>query len=171
MKIRADRFCSLSTSPSWQAWLFHFDVTIYRRFIRRLQESRGCNQNREIMVELLKEIEAVDGGLDKLMEFLGKHYPHMIVGDAKPATVAPANNVFPDFNPDILTYPHRRVFENQNRRELEKEVKGFLVGKAKSDFVISDGRAYVEYLEQSEADLPVPLKSWLIAAWRSKHKS
>lgn len=179
MKVKVDKFCSLSTSPSWQAWLFHLDAAIYRKFMRRLQESRGCNQNKDLMVELLKEFEQIPGAVEKLFEFLSKHYPHMILKEDQP-TKAPAKSqpapapkpnlggaVFPYFNPQILTYPRRQIFEGD---DLERRAKEFLLDKLKSDFVIVDGKAYVEYLERADAQLEskIPQKNWQIAAWRLK---
>lgn len=172
MKVKVDKFCSLSTSPSWQAWLFHFDVPMYRRFMRQLQESRGCNQNRDIMVELLKEMEKIPGGVEKLFEFLEKHYPHMIVREQKaeakkaPAPVkSPVGPVFQHFNPNVLTYPRRQVLEGE---DLRQRVQEFMLDKIKGDFVIVDGKAYVEFLERGDAPLAdkIPAKNWQIAAWR-----
>lgn len=170
MQVRVDKFCSLSTSPSWQAWLFHLDMPIYRRFMRRLQESRGCNQNKDIMVELLKELEKVPDAVEKLFEFLTKHYPHMIVKDAQSAAASKkkvSSAVFQYYNPNIRTYPRRQIFEG---KDLEKQVREFLLDKIKSDYVIVDGRAYVEYLEQEDAKIAakVPVSNWQIAAWRLK---
>jgi hypothetical protein len=181
LKVKVDKFCSLSTSPSWQAWLFHLDAAVYRKFMRRLQESRGCNQNKDLMVELLKEFERMPGAVDKLFEFLSKHYPHMIVKEqqsqppkivdkAEPVAVpklGQGGTIFPYYNPQILTYPRRQVFEGG---DLDRRVREFLLDKLKSDFVIVDGKAYVEYLDRSDAQLvnKIPQKNWQIAAWRLK---
>lgn len=169
-KVKVDKFCGLSTSPSWQAWLIHTDISLYRKFRLRLQESRGCNQNRDIMVELLKELEQIPGATEKLFEFLKKHYPYMIVDEsvapsASPIPVTDAGPIFPHFNASILTYPRRQVFEGPN---LQKRLQEFLLDKIKSDSVIVDGKAYVEYLERGDAALvdKVPQKNWQIAAWR-----
>ncbi len=178
MKVKVDKFCSLSTSPSWQAWLFHLDAAIYRKFMRKLQESRGCNQNKDLMVELLKEFEQVPGAVDKLFDFLQKHYPYMIVKDqadakpkAAPVSIKSASKVggeiFPYYNPQIMTFPRRQIFEGD---DLERRVKEFLLDKIKSDFVIVDGKAYIEYLERADSRLEkkIPQKNWLIALWRLK---
>lgn len=168
-KVKVDKFCGLSTSPSWQAWLFHLDGSLYRRFMKRLQESRGCNQNRDIMVELLKEMETIPGAVDKLFDFLGKHYPTMILKDQQGSSEPPRPTkqppVFPYYNPSIVTYPRRLVLEGD---DLKRQVQEFLLDKIKSDYVIVDGKAYVEYLERGDAAIAdrVPAKNWLIAIWR-----
>lgn len=171
VKVKVDKFCSLSTSPSWQAWLFHFDVPLYRKFMRQLQESRGCNQNKDIMVELLKELEKIPEGVEKLFEFLQKHYPHMIVKETaaqpekKAAPAKPVGPVFSHFNPNVLTYPRRQILEGE---DLRQRVQEFMLDKIKGDFVIVDGKAYVEFLERADAPLvdKIPAKNWQIAAWR-----
>lgn len=139
----------------------------------RLQESRGCNQNKDLMVELLKELERMPGAVEKLFEFLNKHYPYMIVKEGQPPSKVSSSQsdlVFSYYNPQILTYPRRRIFEGV---DLERQVKEFLLDKLKSDFVIVNGKAYVEYLEQSDAQLvnEVPQNNWQIAAWRLRTSS
>jgi hypothetical protein len=169
MRVKIDKFCSLSTSPSWQAWLFHFDGELYKQFIKKLQESRGCNHNRDIMSETLKTINEM-GGSDRLLEFLSSHYPHMLVNDEKLPVVAAmpeAGEIFENYHPGILTYPRRVIFTGAN---LQKQVKSFLVDKIKSDFVIVGDRAYVEYLTRDDRDIvdSIPQKNWRISAWRTR---
>lgn len=171
IKIKIDKFCGLSTSPSWQAWLFHHSSELYRRFIGQIQQSRGCNQNRDIMIELLREVEK-EGGTDKLFEFLQAHYPHMLVNeDTLPVKVKTADDpIFPYFNPALLTYPRRRIIEGA---DLKKKVQEFLLDKGTCDYVIVGGRAYIEYLDRKDAAIvdKIPAKSWKIAAWRLKSAS
>lgn len=172
MKIKVEQFCSLATSPSWQAWLFHFNTDIYRKFIKKLQESGSCAKNRELMEELLGEIDDV-GGADKLYEFLEEQYPHVLKHNSRHLERADrdAHGVFPGYVEGILTYPHRKIFEGA-RKHLEKQVKQFLSNKGTSDHIIIDEYAYVEYLERSEESLKgkIPEKNWQIAAYR-KDKS
>lgn len=174
MRIRVDKFCSLSTSPPWQAWLYHFNGDLCRRFLKRLQESRGCNHNRDLMMETLTEVEKLDGG-DRLIAFLTQHYPHMLVaetGEKVPAQAASArvgsgDEIFEHYNPNILTYPRRMIFEGP---DLQRVVRSFLVDKIKSDFVIVGDKAYVEYLTRDDSGVmnSIPVKNWLIAAWRAR---
>lgn len=142
--------------------------------MEKLKHSKGCNQNRDLMVGLLTEIQAIPEGYEQLLVFLRKSYPSMIVAEvgqtqAAPAAV-PSGPVFPYFNPGILTYPRRQVFEGGN---LAKTVREFCLDKIKSDFVIVDGKAYVEYLERGDSAVAgaVPLKNWQIAAWRVRNGS
>lgn len=167
-----DKFCSLSTSPSWSAWLYHFDAGLFRKFRVQLQEARGCTQNREIMVALLKEIEQRESGTERVYDFLNKHYPHMLVKDGQPQAERDpevvGGPVFGYFNPDLLTYPRRVILEGGSERELTRRAKEFLIDKIKGDFVVVDGRAYLEFLSRVDVAVvdQVPAKNWMIAEWR-----
>lgn len=175
MKIKVDKFCSLATSPSWQAWLYHFEAPLFRKFRAQLQESRGCTQNKDLMVDLLREIEQRPGGTEKVAEFLNKHYPHMLLkedGDDQPQAEAvhKGGPVFPYYNPDLLTFPRRVILEGGDDRALTRRAREFLVDKLKGDFVVLEGRVYIEFLTQKDAALvdQIPASNWQIAAWRLK---
>lgn len=172
LRVKVEKFCSLSTSPSWQAWLFHFDQAIYFRFIKKLAESRGCNQNKDLMTVVLTEIEAVEGGGAKLLDFLTKHYPTMLIDENgnRPQRAEPnvgTDDIFEHYNPAVLTYPRRIILTG---RDVKKQVAEFLLDKVKSDSLVVGERAYVEYLTRADAHLvdQVPQKNWKIAAWRAK---
>lgn len=167
MKIKVEQFCSLATSPSFQSWLFHYDDGLYRRFIARLRESRGCGDNRELMKGLLTNIQEQGGG-DAMTTFLQKHYPAMVGGGTK-ASAGDYDDVFTHYNPNILTYPRRIIFVGP-KRELLKKVREFVLDKPKSDHIIVGDRAYVEYLEEADAAITdkIPLRNWQIAAYRQR---
>lgn len=168
MKVKVDQFCSLATSPSWQAWLFKFEQSIYRKFVKKLQESRGCNQNRDLMTETLLEVEK-SGGNDNLVAFLKENYPHMLMADngepVKSVTPKDGDDIFEHYNPAILTYPRRMVLTGDN---LQKRVRSFVLDKLKHDSVIVGDKAYIEYLDKSDKAFAeqIPPKNWRIAAWR-----
>jgi hypothetical protein len=164
MKIRADKFCSLSTSHSWQAWLHGYNVDLWTKFMIRLRESRGCNHNRDIMMATLKEIEAKGGG-EALMAFLEKNYPTMVIHE--PTPMKADAEVFPGYNPGILTYPRRTMMTGP---ELERRVQRFMGDKLKSDHIIVNGVAYIEYLLPEDAALvaKIPDRNWMVRAYRSR---
>ena len=173
MRINTNKFCSLSTSPSWQAWLFHFNAAIYKQFMGKLRESRGCTHSRDIMIELLADIDKIEGGTTKLGDFLKQQYPHMLIGveaDTKPSQKVVDTNIFPNFNPSIKTYPRRIIFNGGN---LKKKVHEFLLDKLKSDSVIINEQAFVEYVDRSDHAIvdQIPAKNWLISQWRLKSNS
>lgn len=171
MQVKVDQFCTLATSPSWQAWLYHHHANLYRKFIHELQESRGCGQNREIMSDVLEEIDQAGGG-DALLEFLGKHYPHTLSN--KPSVnqqEAEHDDVFPYYNPNILTYPRRQIFVGPPRL-LRNRTREFLLDKLKGDHIIIGERVYIEYLEKGDAVIAdkIPARNWLISQYRLRHE-
>lgn len=165
--VKISQFCSLSSSPSWQAWLYNFSQDLYRLFMTKMQSSRGCNHNREIMQEILNVIDGTPAGADKLVEFLSKHYPHSLIVVKRQATPGSNNEVFVLRNSRVVTYPRRVIIEGN---DLGRRVKSFVIDKLKHDSVIIGSKAYIEYLTQDDAQIvsQVPLKNWLIAAWRSR---
>lgn len=168
LTVKVEQFCSLATSPSWQAWLYHFNADLFRRFIKRLQESRGCSQNRDLMVEILGEIDKANGS-DELSLFLTKHYPHMI--DGNKAVRQPAqphsDKVFEYYNPNVLTYPRRIIFTG-DQRSLKKTINEFILDKIKHDSIIVGNKAYIEYLIADDAAIvdKIPNSNWMIPAYR-----
>jgi len=164
--LKVEQFCTLATSPSWQAWLYHYDQNGYKKFIKQLREARGCSQNTEIMKELLDEIRK-QGGTDKLMEFIRSQYPHMIKSDTVEKQSVSSDEVFEYYNPMILSYPRRIIFEG-SRKNLEEKIVGFVGDKIKYDSIIVGDKAYIEYLTTSDENIidKVPEKNWQIKTYK-----
>lgn len=165
-KILPNKFCSLSTSPAWQAWLYNFNVELYYKFTKRMQTSRGCDQNRGIMMDILIDIDNAGGG-DLLIAFLKKNYPTTLLYESDIIKPKEADAVFSYYNPNILTYPRRLIITNGN---LNQKVTEFLSGKPKSDFEIIGDKAYVEYLLPTDSEIVnnIPEQNWMIKQWRLK---
>lgn len=161
MNIKVEQFCSLATSPSWQAWLYRFDSVLYKSFITRLQSSKGCNQNREIMKSTLSELNKLNAN-DSLEIFLRKHYPHMIEERKK------SNLVFKNYNPTLLTFPRRMIISGD---DIERKVLDFVSDKIKYDFIVVDGIAYVEYLTTDDKNIVgrLPASSWQVRRYKSEN--
>lgn len=171
MKIKTHQFCSLCTSPSWQAWLYHFNSNIYRSFINKLQQITGCTKHRELMIETLREIESQDGS-DKLYDFISAHYPHMIEGEIIKNVNSKQNNgkVFDYYRPGMLTYPRRIIFDG-SPREIKKQIASFVLDKIKHDSIIVGDRGYVEYLIDADKHLlkQIPDSNWQIPLYRLRN--
>lgn len=167
-QIKVEKFCSLATSPEWQAWLFHFDTDLYRTFIGKLNQSRGCGQNRTIMQETLTDIVKIDNGV-KLLSFLSDKFKHVLNKQIIEQTIK-VPPVFENFNPTILTFPHRTIISGN---DITNQVKQFLSDKDIYDYVIVNGQAYIEYLYRHEAHLKamIPIKNWLVTKWRAQYQS
>lgn len=193
MEIRVEKFCALSTSQSWQAWLFNFNEPLFKSFLERLQKSRGCSQNTVIMTDVLKEIERIDGGIAKLHEFLHREHPTVLATGphkrpsrpqvraphnfvpqaATPTEVAPTiEEIFPHYDPDILTYPRRMVLHGPNRFMLRHDVYEFVRTKYRADYAVFDKIAFIEYFNPDETELvsQVPRANWAIQQWRMRSK-
>ena len=168
MKIKTDQFCGLATSPSFQTWLYNNDVELYRSFISGLQQSRGCSQNRELMLELLTEIQN-RGNSDSLAVFISKNYPHMIDGNESMRSSYDDDTVFSNYNPNILTYPRRMIVEG-DERSLNRQAREFLLDKMKGDYIIVGNKLYIEYLEKKDKSIAnsIPLSNWQIANYRQE---
>ncbi len=178
MEIKVDQFCSLATSPSWQAWLYHFDPEMYKSFIVKLQASRGCSQNRDIMTETLLDIQRRENGEEQLKAYISSNYPHMIVQTLPESPIVRStpkvvhksqsqDKVFAFYNPKLLTYPRRMIF-NSNDGNLKKQITEFTLDKIKHDFIIVDDVGYVEYLNKEDIAIigKIPQSNWQIAAYR-----
>lgn len=166
MKLKVSQFCTLSTSPSWQSWLFSIDQSIYKSFKAKMQNSRGCTQNREIMLDTLAALQD-SGHIDTFSEFILTNYPYIIEGHE--AKMPKYNGPVFEYNPDIITFPRRMVFTGESN-EVKRKLNSFLLDKYRHDSIIVDNIAYIEYLTREDKDIEdkIPAKNWLIAAYRIK---
>lgn len=170
MRIKSEQFCAIATSPSWQAWLYNYNSALYKQFIDKLTTSTGCTKNREIMLSTLDQIGLM-GGTDSLAELLMKNYPHVIDNSAQSATVSafgsPAVSLFSGYKPGILTYPRRVILTGG---DVAAKANEFVADKLRSDVIVLDGKAYVEYLTVDDKDIlnSIPAKNWQIAAYRAR---
>lgn len=142
-------------------------MDLYRKFMTNLQQSKGCSQNRELMLGLLKDIQS-NGHSDSLIEFISKHYQYMIDG-VDPVVKQDYGNVFRDYSPNILTYPRRTIFTG-DYKSLNKIAKEFLLDKLKGDYIIVGDKLYIEYLIKSDRSIvnDIPIENWQIANYRQK---
>ncbi len=153
--------------------MYQFNVAIYKQFTTLMRASTGCTNNREIMLATLQQIKAEPNGEGELHAFLSINYPYMIdgyVGQKKPIQNT-HGELFPNFNPKLLTFPHRLIFEDQPGLKLDRRVKSFLIDKVKYDYIIIGDKAYIEYLNTEDSKIidKIPLKNWLIAAYRQQN--
>lgn len=170
-KVKIDKFCSLAHSPSWQAWLYHFDANLFSEFTKKIRASRGCSQNTDIMIDTLKDIDKDISGSDKLLKFLRLNYPYMLVDDVDDVKDDIINDeIFEHYNPDILTYPHRLIIAG-SKQDLLNRIQTFSENKLRVDYVIVDDKLYIEYLNNNDGNISskIPKSNWKIASWKLKH--
>lgn len=160
--LQIAQFCSLSTSSSWHTWLHEYDSVLYQDFIDKLHKSSGCSYNRKLMVEVLDHIQT-DGNIEALHNFIRVNYPFMI---AKGKTLI-EDNPFPDFIPEILTFPRRIILEG-DRPQLSKMLLSFIKDKLKYDYIMLGNRCYVEFLTKGDEEVlkQINTNDWLIANYR-----
>lgn len=161
MKILVEKFCSISTSPAWQSWLYNFDRNLHSWYIQRMRESTGCDSNRNLMVEALEEVQKRDSS--SLIAFLRSNFPQVLLEENHKPQSLDRHGIFPEYSPGILTYPRRTILVG-SRGKLNRMLREFLNDKPVHDSVILDDRAYIEYLEVSDMHLKdaIPEESWLI---------
>lgn len=161
-KLQVAQFCSLSTSSSWHTWLHEYDNNLYQDFIGKLHKSSGCSYNRQLMEQVLSNIDS-NGDIESLHNFIRVNYPFMIVEDRKYTDDCP----FSDFMPEILTFPRRIILEG-DRPQLSKMLLSFIKDKIKYDYIIIGDKCYVEYLIEGDQEILKQMSDgdWLIANYR-----
>lgn len=169
MKLRLNQFCSLATSPSFQSWLYSIDKEIYRIYQRHMKISRGCADNKEVMEETLQLLHEANKYIE-LISFLRSNFPNVIEGEVTRPQIK-EGEVFPRFNPNVLTYPRRKIISGKNPH-LKRKVNSFLVDKVKSDYIIIGDTAYIEYLNKEDRHLAdkIAPTGWLISQYRLKNQ-
>lgn len=133
----------------------------------KLRESRGCNYNRQLMVDTL-DLISKNGGYEQILDYVRVNYPYMVVDEyRKQSGKTQTDNIFPGYVAGILTYPRRVIFEGQPD-DLFKRIQAFIYDKLKHDYIIVGNKGYVEYLNKGDAQIvdQLPLTSWLIATYR-----
>ena len=159
MNIKTVQFCNISTSPKWQIWLHRFDVDLYRSFMIRLRGSKGCNDNSNIMLDVLQHIVSKARGKE-LEDFLRSNFPQAVYDNAK-------DPIFGEYFPNIISFPRRLILDAKQ----SKEFHDFVVDKICVDSVQYDGKIYVEYLCKSDINIQNKIQpsNWLIKKWRAKY--
>ena len=159
MKIKTDLYCSLASHPLWQQWLKDTDENLYSVFIEKFRASKSCSNNARIMVELLPDIESA-GLKEKLMEFLVNSFPNAVIRDENTEYISSIERYFTG---NTLTYPRRTILLADNA-ELNSLLLKFLDGKIQYEYMLAEGKAYIEYLnaEDIEVQGKIPDTKWLL---------
>ena len=159
MKIKTDLYCSLASHPLWQQWLKDTDENLYGVFIEKFRASKSCSNNARIMVELLPDIESA-GLKDKLMNFLVVNFPNAVIRDDNSEYITSIERYFTG---NTLTYPRRTILIADNA-EINNLLLKFLDGKIQYEYMLAEGKAYIEYLnaEDIEVQGKIPETKWLL---------
>ena len=159
MRIKTDLYCSLASHPLWQQWLKDTDENLYSVFIEKFRASKSCSNNARIMVELLPDIESANLK-EKLMEFLVNCFPNAVIRDENTEYISSIERYFTG---NTLTYPRRTILLADNA-ELNSLLLKFLDGKIQYEYMLAEGKAYIEYLnaEDIEVQGKIPDTKWLL---------
>jgi hypothetical protein len=159
MKIKTDLYCSLASHPLWQQWLKDTDENLYGVFIEKFRASKSCSNNARIMVELLPDIESA-GLKDKLMNFLVVNFPNAVIRDDNSEYITSIERYFTS---NTFTYPRRTILIADNA-EINNLLLKFLDGKIQYEYMLAEGKAYIEYLnvEDIEVQGKIPETKWLL---------
>lgn len=173
MNIKVTQFCGLSTSPQWQAWLYKYSTEVYGRFVSEMQKSKGCNQNRDIMLKFFNELEEA-GAKPLIIDFLKMNFPYMLEDEVNPEV--PVQIVHPPevnelqtyknaFSSGNVTFPHRALTAVADKT-VDELMSGFMEATRAIavQHIVIDGILYVEYLLPADASIKDILRTdqWLV---------
>lgn len=172
MNIKMENFCSLSTNPTWQAWLFHNANAIYNDLIAHLKTSKSCANNRDKMIAIFAQLTAEEPLRDKLYAFIREKFPYIIRSESelhqpRPESVR-VSTIFPEYNPNLLTFPRRMILNTTDQQSLQ----AFLSDKGISEYVIHGGKTYIEYLPSgfpAHVAANIPSSNWYTKKYKMSH--
>lgn len=182
MKILKERFCGLSKSRDFQAFLRSIADDLYSGLLKQLQLGEGCTSNKRHMIKVYEEIKS-RGLTDKLEEFLLNRHPYMMIKetnkDKKKEELAQAkqdnevikieaksmpelydkmnhHSVFHTYRPRIFSVPQRRIFVDTSEAKVRTTIEKFIKGKLNTDYLVLEGpdlwHGYVEYFDARFVD-------------------
>lgn len=185
LNIKISEFCSLAKNVKWQDWLAKTASDLNDILLSTIKNlSGGCKKNTAMMVQIKNEL--VKRGYEKhLAEFLQAEFPTVLEkqtlklrqipptkkSNNKTPGILNKHQVFESYNLDILQFPQKMIIIDNDSNSLLKRVKNFIVDKVKSDFIIIDDRAYIEYfLSRYKLESErFPEEKRELYKWRLKH--
>jgi hypothetical protein len=138
------------------------------KLLKHLKKNKGCKSNREVMQIIRRKLDERDLSV-KLVKFLRQIFPLalrpvMTIENNKATPEPPKINkvsemnkhkVFKIYKPHILTFPHKLIMRDGDPVLLEKKAKRFIKTKIRTDYIIIEDTAYIEYFDprfREEAD-------------------
>lgn len=161
--INVAYFCTLSSNTGFLRWLSETNRGLYDNLTEFLKTSKGCKANTDKMLEVLGALTTTQGGENRLFVFLRENFPQALAKAQEQPRDVP---VFGFYDPTLVTLPRRMVLRSV------REAEAFLAMQAVGEFVIVDGRAYVEYLPAELVHLvgSIPDHNWLVRVWKSTQR-
>lgn len=171
MFVNTSQFCSLATAPKFLSWLKGTSADAHADLLDHLRKHSSCRANTQKMLTVLDSITRLSDGEQKLTAFLRQHFPHVLTSDALlKYDNNQDNGIFDHYDPDLLTIPRRIIMDGDN---LKERIEAFAKDKAMVDYVIIEGRAYIEYLTQDLISIAasIPADNWHVRRWRKDNQS
>jgi len=147
MKVRTSQFCALSNNKDWKAWLERIDPELHQELVDAGHRI-GCRARQTLMMKIYRELYKRGHG-PTFETLIRTRFPYLEdqrhlekKPEPQPKTVELDSPVFKTYKPHILSFPHKLIMEGN---DLERRVKEFVSTKLSADYVIVDGKAYIEY--------------------------
>lgn len=190
LSLKTNLFCGISNRANWKQWLRSQAPDLHDK-LAEVQRQSSCKQNTATMKDIRTELYKRNLG-NKFEEFIRMNYPSIIElsptqspkpaqstqqqpQQQRPIAAATVNkhNVFKNYKPGMLTFPHKKIFINPNKAHLEAIVQAFIKDKLGVDYIIIEDHAYVEYFNPAHAEFvnKVRTESRDIYQYRAKHGS
>jgi hypothetical protein len=153
-KIRVSQFCALSHDIAFQNWLAVSFSDLHKILINHLMNSSSCYDNKQKMLELLREITK-RGKEQDLINFLMAEFP-LLIDEVDPKVIRkprinnrPQKHIGPFryYNPILLSFPQKHIIRSIDREQLIKAVNDFIIDKIGVDYLVIDDTAYIEYFK------------------------
>lgn len=135
MKLNSHKLCSIAAEHRFLSFLYELDPDIFLRYRMELTKKSGCKHT-QALIESTIDLLNLKGHIDKFEEFIAKNYPDCVIGQS-------INTIFPDYDPKVLTIPHRKILKDISNLY---DYKDKLIYK----YIVRDGFIYLEYLNIDE---------------------
>lgn len=190
-KIRINEFCGISRNKLWQEWLRTQAPDLYDQLIAVVSDpAGGCKKNTAVMVDIYNTLVR-RGKESELTNYLRKEFPVALeevqknvfkTGIKKTNTEVDLeaykdlqgpnkHKVFKSYNPNILSFPQKKIITDPNLINLNKRIKSFIKDKVDPDYIIIEDRAYIEYFlpkyRHEAAKYPTELRE--LFQWRKNN--
>ncbi len=157
-KVKANQFCALATDGHFHNWLQSYAPDLLDE-LQATIKTGSCKSNSAKMQDILDKLEQ-RGKTPALIRFLNDVFPFVIEeirkADIKPVNLVfliknPVNSIFKFYNPYIVSFPQKVIFQNKDVEALKRIIQSFSAGKLAVDFIIIGDLGYIEYFKPKYA--------------------
>jgi len=189
IKIRKDVFCAMSRNADLRNWLKENMLSMSEYLESRLKKSSGCRENKKIMMSIYNSIYKSNQPqlISKFEKFIKDRFPYALEHKSKqmlkPKTPTSQvekiakysggyselnkHKIFEAYKPHVITLPQKLIIVDKDPIRLKRAIDNFISGKPKSDFIIVEDRAYIEYIPVG-MPLDIPDSQWEIKSYKAK---